>query len=182
MPQSNVIAQVNAKSQGTTQNHQADCTSVLSQGKLRKRKKRNETFCSGSFNLSSVYWTAALCLRKNVALLSGWDYLYCPRCHMDLKLRRSISVRDLSAIRPSTVGSMFSLTGFIGVPKPLPWRQKLCPSISSVWQVSMLHVLAVAKTKSGHMFVFCFKINILWKVVWKAQFNFLRFQILSTTT
>lgn len=132
MPQSNVIAQVNAKSQGTTQNHQADCTSVLSQGKLRKRKKRNETFCSGSFNLSSVYWTAALCLRKNDALLSGWDYLYCPRCHMDLKLRRSISVRDLSAIRPSTVGSMFSLTGFIGVPKPLPWRQKLCPSISCV--------------------------------------------------
>lgn len=113
---------------------------------------------------------------KNVVLLSGWDYLYCPQCHMGLKLRRSNSVRDPSAIRPSTVGSIFILTGFYWHAQATSLKEK-----ALLWQVSMPHMPAVARTNSRHTFIFCFKIIILWKVVWKAQFGFLRFQILCTT-
>lgn len=109
MPQSNVIAQVNAKSQGTTQNHWADCASVLSQRKLKNKKKKKWSIL---FWIIQPELSLLNCSRVPEKNVSGRDYLYCPWCHMDFKLRRNIRVRDLSAIRPSTVWIMFILTGF----------------------------------------------------------------------
>lgn len=112
MPQSNVIAQVNAKSQGTTQNHWADCASVLSQRKLRKREKKEAKHFVLDHSAWALFSELQLCAWEECCSLSGWDYLYSPWCHMDLRLRRRISVRDLSAVRPNMVGSMLILAGF----------------------------------------------------------------------
>lgn len=178
MPQSNVIAQVNAKSQGTSQNHRTDYIYVLSQRKLRKRKKTKWNILFWIIQPELCLLNCSCVSEKNFVHPSGRDYLHCPWCQMDLRLRRSISVR----VRPSMSGSMFILTDFYWHTQATYMEEKAeSSSISSVWQVPMPHETAVARTKSRLMFVFCFKIIILGKGVWKARFSFLRLQILCIT-